>query len=126
MNGRQSLAEAIARQERCPDGGYCHGTTFAAGSEPCEPTACYRVTAAGPLSGVFPDDRWPQDVLVQAYQERYGVPHPSTAPIPTVDEPDPETERAAERARQKARRDALSRAVAAHRSTPTRAHRPPR
>jgi hypothetical protein len=53
------------RSERCPDGGYCHGQTFAAGSEPCPPGACFRVRNAGPLSGVFPGDRWP-DVVTDA------------------------------------------------------------
>lgn len=47
------------RAGRCPDGGYCHGRTLAAGSPPCDPEACFRVAHAGPLSGVYPGDRWP-------------------------------------------------------------------
>lgn len=38
---------------RCPDGGKCHhGCT----------TGCWRVSYCGPLSGVYPGDRWPADV----------------------------------------------------------------
>lgn len=37
----------------CPDGGTCHhGCT----------DKCLRVEVSGPLSGVFPNDRWPRDV----------------------------------------------------------------
>lgn len=35
---------------RCPDGGFCHHDC---GSQ------CFRVSTCGPLSGVFPGDRWP-------------------------------------------------------------------
>lgn len=49
---------------RCPDGGYCHGSSLDAGSEPCAPgDHCYRVATSGPLPGVFPGDRWPHAVL---------------------------------------------------------------
>lgn len=41
---------------RCPDGGTCHSV----GSE-CE-SGCYRVATSGPLSGVYPDARWPDEV----------------------------------------------------------------
>jgi hypothetical protein len=54
----------VERAGRCPDGGYCHGQTFEAGSEPCEAGKCFRVQTSGPLSGVFPDDRWPDYVLL--------------------------------------------------------------
>lgn len=37
----------------CPDDGTCH--------HGC-PAGCFRVTFAGPLSGVYPGDRWPADV----------------------------------------------------------------
>jgi len=37
----------------CPDGGTCH--------HECE-AACWRVSTCGPLSGVFPGDRWPEEV----------------------------------------------------------------
>jgi hypothetical protein len=36
----------------CPDDGVCHHV--------CE-TGCFRVSHAEPLSGVFPDDRWPTE-----------------------------------------------------------------
>lgn len=39
--------------EHCPDGGTCH--------HQCG-TRCFRVTACGPMSGVYPGDRWPQEV----------------------------------------------------------------
>lgn len=39
---------------RCPDDGTCHHL--------CE-SSCYRVFCCGPLSGVFPGDEWPADVV---------------------------------------------------------------
>lgn len=48
------------RDNRCPDQGYCHS------SEPCDPGQCYRVKVAGPFSGVFPGDVWPDEVLAAA------------------------------------------------------------
>lgn len=50
------------REGRCPDGGYCHGSNLAAGSEPCPEGGCLRVRTSGPLSGVYPGDRWPAEV----------------------------------------------------------------
>lgn len=38
---------------RCPDGGYCH--------HECE-RYCFRVFCCSPLTGEFPDDRWPNEV----------------------------------------------------------------
>jgi hypothetical protein len=38
----------------CPDDGTCHHA--------CDAGPCFRVRACGPLSGVFPDNRWPQEV----------------------------------------------------------------
>jgi hypothetical protein len=38
---------------------------LAAGSEPCpagQPGQCFRVRYAGPLSGVFPGDQWPEAI----------------------------------------------------------------
>lgn len=64
--GAPEDADATERKGRCPDGGYCHGRTFAAGSEPCEPGGCYRVSHAGPLTGTFPGDRWPDAVVALA------------------------------------------------------------
>jgi len=37
----------------CPDGGTCHHGCLL-------PSACWRVNNCEPLSGVFPDDRWPE------------------------------------------------------------------
>jgi hypothetical protein len=41
----------------CPDGGTCH--------HECA-TACWRVRWVGPLSGVYPGDRWPAEVRAAA------------------------------------------------------------
>jgi hypothetical protein len=41
-------------EEKCPDGGACHHDCGA---------SCWRVTTCAPLSGVFPDDEWPADVV---------------------------------------------------------------
>jgi hypothetical protein len=38
----------------CPDGGTCHHGCIA---------VCFRVRHASPLSGVFPDDTWPAEVM---------------------------------------------------------------
>lgn len=38
----------------CPDGGTCHHACAA---------TCFRVETCGPLSGVFPGDRWPVSAL---------------------------------------------------------------
>lgn len=45
---RAEEAERDIRSGRCPDGGYCHGRTFVAGSETCEPGLCFRVKTSGP------------------------------------------------------------------------------
>lgn len=39
----------------CPDGGACH--------HECAPGACFRVHSAGPLSGTYPGDEWPPEVV---------------------------------------------------------------
>lgn len=61
-----STPDRGAREERCPDGGYCHGSRLDAGSPPCAEDACYRVLHAGPLSGVYPEDRWPDLTVARA------------------------------------------------------------
>lgn len=38
--------------DQCPDDGRCH--------HDCEPIHCYRVDNAAPLTGVYPDDKWPR------------------------------------------------------------------
>lgn len=48
-------------QRPCPDGGTCHHSCFEG--------PCFRVAACGPLSGAFPNNRWPEAV-VQAERER--------------------------------------------------------
>lgn len=55
------VAEVIVRKWGplslvCPDGGKCHHA--------CEVNSCFRVQFAGPLSGVFPNDTWPDEVKV--------------------------------------------------------------
>lgn len=45
----------------CPDGGTCHHEC------PGESAiSCSRVRSCGPLSGVFPGDRWPEDMAIGA------------------------------------------------------------
>lgn len=56
-------ANRQAREGRCPDRGYCHGSQIGVASTICAPGTCLRVHTSGPLSGVFPDDRWPDEVL---------------------------------------------------------------
>lgn len=65
--------EFAATQEAkgCPDGGTCHHT--------CE-RVCFRVDGCGPLSGVYPDDQWPDDV-----KRQHG------APVEAEDETDDES-----------------------------------
>jgi hypothetical protein len=68
------------RTERCPDGGYCHGSTFAAGSPPCSPGDCFRVRHAAPLSGVYPGDRWPDEVRAREVRARVDAICPRVLP----------------------------------------------
>lgn len=44
-----------ALRRACPDDGVCHHA--------CAAAECFRVRACGPLSNVFPGDRWPDHVL---------------------------------------------------------------
>jgi hypothetical protein len=50
----QVLGESDPRARRCPDGGACHHSCAA---------GCYRVRVAGPLTGAFPGDKWPAQVV---------------------------------------------------------------
>lgn len=43
--------------DRCPDDGACH--------HKCDGGSCFRVRTCEPLSGAFPDDRWPADLLMR-------------------------------------------------------------
>lgn len=42
-------------KKKCPDDGTCH--------HQCE-IGCFRVEKCGPLSNVYPNDEWPDDVKV--------------------------------------------------------------
>lgn len=42
-------------KKNCPDDGRCH--------HDCPGSSCFRVQHCGPLSGVYPGDQWPPDVL---------------------------------------------------------------
>lgn len=44
----------MSEERWCPDGGKCH--------HKCAPAECFRVQCCGPLSGVYPNDEWPDDV----------------------------------------------------------------
>lgn len=57
----QWVHEAV-RTGRCPDKGTCHHQCRAA-------SRCSRVIDCGPLSGVYPGDRWPEDVRKAARGE---------------------------------------------------------
>jgi hypothetical protein len=46
---------APAEPVGCPDGGWCH--------HECALGACFRVHYCGPLSGVYPGDEWPAEVV---------------------------------------------------------------
>lgn len=49
-------------KRECPDEGTCH--------HECKISEmCFRVEACGPLSGVFPNDTWPEEI-VQAERAR--------------------------------------------------------
>ncbi|QDF18551.1 hypothetical protein SEA_PUPPER_65 [Gordonia phage Pupper] len=45
------------RRRQCPDDGTCHHF--------CQEmqTGCWRVGTCGPLSGVFPNNQWPDEVV---------------------------------------------------------------
>lgn len=61
----------------CPDGGTCHHACL---------RQCFRVQSCGPLSGVYPDNEWPEDIrrthasplravlgaVHEALEEKYG------------------------------------------------------
>lgn len=53
------------QQLKCPDGGTCH--------HECPTIAgCFRVIYAGPLSGVYDGDQWPDHLYQQALDEDTG------------------------------------------------------
>ena len=64
------MSDSTQEPERptCPDGGACH--------HGCR-LDCFRVHGCGPLSGVFPDDKWPAHVLSNPAPVFRG-PHPTT------------------------------------------------
>ena len=61
--GKARTDHTSVRDGRCPDGGYCHGRSLAVGSEPCPDGSCLRVRTSGPLSGRFPGNVWPAEVV---------------------------------------------------------------
>lgn len=63
VNGMPGFADGGS--DACPDGGTCH---HACGH------ACFRVRTSGPLSGVYPGDRWPFEVRAADVE-----PEPQTA-----------------------------------------------
>lgn len=50
------VASGTPERRSCPDDGRCHHACV---------SGCFRVTAASPLSGVFPNDRWPAAVVAE-------------------------------------------------------------
>lgn len=46
-----------ADHQKCPDGGYCH--------HGCKANECFRVACCEPLSGVYEDNQWPDDIRIQ-------------------------------------------------------------
>lgn len=47
----------MADERQCPDGGACH--------HDCSENECFRVACCEPLSNVYEDDRWPDDIRMQ-------------------------------------------------------------
>lgn len=71
-------------KKKCPDDGACH--------HGCA-RLCFRVQFCGPLSGVYPDDRWPEEIKTE-YSQRivegldgnpYYCEHPESEPCFTED-----------------------------------------
>lgn len=64
----REMVDVVANREQglCPDSGTCH--------HGCEGGPCARVQIAGPLSGVFPNDEWPEFVKAA---HRESLPEPS-------------------------------------------------
>lgn len=57
------MSTPLQTTRTCPDGGACHHTCAA---------ACLRVLACAPLSGTYPDERWPE-ATVRLHQEAEGA-----------------------------------------------------
>lgn len=66
-------ADAQERDGRCPDGGYCHGSSLAVGTPVCPEGTCLRVITSRPFTGKFPGDRWPADVLQRSQEHFLGA-----------------------------------------------------
>lgn len=49
----------MTEDRRCPDDGRCWHECTAVGK------GCFRVFCAGPLSGVYTEDMWPANVVIQ-------------------------------------------------------------
>jgi hypothetical protein len=68
----KAVAERYAvldAQVKCPDGGACHH--FCGHGMP---VPCFRVRFCEPLSGAYPDGRWPENVLSAAGVPAQGTP----------------------------------------------------
>lgn len=63
-----SVEEGHERRPACPDGGTCHGKC-----DKYNGGYCSRVGSCGPLSGVFPDDEWPAEILAKHTAPSYTV-----------------------------------------------------
>jgi hypothetical protein len=63
-------------QGRCPDGGTCHHWCG---------RKCFRVQTCGPLSGVYPDDEWPAEVLIEHGAVIHGYRHVGDMTYPEVE-----------------------------------------
>jgi hypothetical protein len=50
-----AIERLLTGPAQCPDGGTCHHR--------CADGGCFRVETCGPLSGVYPGDRWPEAVV---------------------------------------------------------------
>lgn len=58
---KQYYPSSDKRAKRCPDKGYCHGQTLAAGSAVCPPGTCLRSVTSSPFTSY--GDNWPQEVV---------------------------------------------------------------
>jgi hypothetical protein len=56
MSEDEKVTEATF-ERKCPDAGKCHHDCSA---------ACWRVTHAGPLSGMFSNNQWPTEITMEA------------------------------------------------------------
>lgn len=60
------MATESKTSQTCPDSGICHHMCEEDGN------GCFRVGFCGPLSGVFPNNEWPQQIVEQEQAKRRG------------------------------------------------------